>query len=366
MPLRTLLYLGKEEILNTLKIRRKPKVIQMPITSRCNSRCVTCNIWKEHTKTDINPEKLKKVLSSSFFSDVNMVGLNGGELTLVPNFFEILDAVFTLPKLKYIHLISNGLLPDKLLPLLEKVKEKCDKKGIQMGFTLSVDGVGKTHELIRGVPKCFERTKRILDTFKTSPNKYFSQGVIGCTLSRDNIYYVREMEEFFNNYPMFVEWHLAVPNKRIHTFNNAENYYILNDERARLLAAEFFYDKMCNAKRFEKFRWFAQYYFLINKGDIRLAQCGYRYRDITIDENLFLYLCATASEKIGDLNKETIAQIQKKNRFSKEANQLKNNCNQCVHYIYNNPTLKGGWIFLKYLLNERFKWGKKFEYLAKW
>ena len=73
MPLRTLLYLGKEEILNTFKIRRKPKVIQMPITSRCNSRCVTCNIWKEHTKTDINPEQLKKVLSSSFFSDVIMV-----------------------------------------------------------------------------------------------------------------------------------------------------------------------------------------------------------------------------------------------------------------------------------------------------
>lgn len=366
MKLRTLFLLGKEETLDTLRIRRKPRTLQMPITSKCNSRCVTCNIWKEHGKIDINPQKLKEVLANPFFSEVRSVGLNGGELTLVPNFFEIVDAVFSLPKLKSIHLISNGLLPNKLLPLLEQVKKLCDKRKIQMGFTLSVDGVGEIHEHIRGVPKCFERTQKILEEFKQHPNKYYSNGVIGCTLSKYNIYYVREMDNFFNNYPMTVEWHIAVPNKRIHTFYEADNYYILNDEKARLLATEFFYEKMCHTHSFKKFRWFAQYYFLLNSGKGRLAQCSYKYRDITIDENLFIYLCATASEKVGDLNTESVNKIKKENRFNREASNITQHCDQCIHYIYNNPTFKGMWIFFKYILRERLKWNKKFEYLAKW
>lgn len=365
MILKTLLLLTKENSLDVLRIRRKPRIIQMPITSKCNSRCVTCNIWKEHDKTDINPNKLKKVLTDPFFSEVRSVGLNGGELTLVPNFLEILDAVFSLPKLKNIHLISNGLLPNKLLPLLEQVKKLCDERKIQIGFTLSVDGIGEIHEQVRGIPKCFERTQKILEEFKQNPNKYYSNGTIGCTLSQYNIYYVREMEAFFEDYPLDIEWHIAIPNKRIHTFYSAKDYYLIENEETRLLAAEFFFDKMCNAKSFKKFRWFAQYYFLLHHGKGRLAQCNYRHRDVTIDENLFMYLCATASEKIGDLNIESVKQITRKKSFSKEEKNIEAYCDQCIHYVYNNPTFKGLWIFFKYLLCNRFKWNKKFEYLTK-
>ncbi len=366
MKLRTLFSLVKEEFFDTLKIRRKPHTLQMPITSRCNSRCVTCNVWKEHSKVDMNPQKLREVLSSPYFSEVKFVGLNGGELTLIPNFFEILDSVLSLPKIKNIHLISNGLLPERLLDLLEKAKKICDAKNVKLGFTLSVDGVGSVHEHVRGVPKCFERTRCILDKFKQDPQRYFSYGVIGCTLSRYNISYVREMDVFFEDYPLTVEWHIAVPNKRIHTYNDSDNYYLLNDEKARLLAIEFFYDRMCRAKSFRKFRWFAQYYFLLNKGKGRLAQCAYHYKDVTIDENLFLYLCATASDKIGDLNIEGVSTIKARRSFSQEAYNIGKHCDQCVHYIYDNPTFKGFLIFCGYMLRNRFRWNKKFEYLVKW
>lgn len=359
-------YLLKEELLDQLRIRRKPRTLQMPITSRCNSKCVTCNVWKEHTKVDINAQKLHQVLSSPFFSEVKTVGLNGGELTLVPDFFEILDVVLTLPKLSNIHLISNGLLPDKLLPILEKTKARCAMKNVTLGFTLSVDGVGEIHDQVRGVLRCFDRTRKILDAFKNNPEKYYTHGRIGCTLSRYNIYYVREMEEFFSNYPLEVEWHIAVPNKRIHTFDKATNYYLVDDEEARHLAIEFFYGKMCTARRFKKFRWFAQYYFLLKSGHGRLAQCGYRYKDVTIDENLYLYLCATASDKIGDLNIETISQIRKKKRFSLESRSIKKCCDTCIHYVYDNPTVKGFLIFMGYILRERFRWGRKFKLLVRW
>ena len=112
-----------EILRNRLHIRKKPLVIQMPITSRCNSRCKTCNVWKYHDNIDIDYLTLEKALKDPFFSEVQSVGLNGGEFTLVPNFIEILNSVLTLPNIKYIYCISNGLFPKKLFEYLEKAHD---------------------------------------------------------------------------------------------------------------------------------------------------------------------------------------------------------------------------------------------------
>ena len=90
--------------------RQKPVVIQMPITSRCNSRCATCNVWKHHQKIDIDDEYLKECLKDPFFSEVKSVGINGGEFSLVPRFKEIIDALTSLP--------MKDLLPEE--PILEE------------------------------------------------------------------------------------------------------------------------------------------------------------------------------------------------------------------------------------------------------
>ena len=54
----------------SLKIRTKPKTLQLPITSRCNSRCKTCNVWKTKERIDIDPEQLKRALEDSYFSNI--------------------------------------------------------------------------------------------------------------------------------------------------------------------------------------------------------------------------------------------------------------------------------------------------------
>ena len=63
-----------------LKIRVKPRILQMPVTSRCNSRCKTCNVWKVHEKIDIDVDRLKVILKDPFFSKLKAVGINGGKL----------------------------------------------------------------------------------------------------------------------------------------------------------------------------------------------------------------------------------------------------------------------------------------------
>ncbi len=346
-------------------IRRRPTTIQMPITSRCNSRCSTCNVWKLKEHVDINPGRLREVLNHPFFEKVESIGINGGELSIVPSFDDIFDAILTAPSLKNLYLISNGLLPQKLLPLLEACKVKCDKKGIKMNIAISVDGVGRVHEDVRGVPNCFQRTEALLNELKNNQNKYAHSVSIGCTLSQRNIAYVHEIEEFLSHYPFYVQYHIAVPNKRINTFDCASEYYMLDDERSKMLATEYFYGKFLQAERYERFAYFAQYQFLLSNGHKRLTRCSYKFKDVTIDEHLKMYLCATASDEIGDFSSEDINSVVRKQRIRETEKKVCGYCDQCVHYMYDQPTWYGLYSYCKEAFKSRFDWGLKFKLLAK-
>lgn len=345
----------KDYLLSFWKMK-KPLVIQMPITSRCNSRCVTCNIWKYKDNTDIDSETLRKALLDPFFSEVHTVGLNGGEFTLVPDFVNILESVLSLPKIKNIYLISNGLYPKRLFEYLSQSKSLCSFHHVNLHICISVDGYGAIHEKVRGIPNCFSRTKAILDELYKSKEVYCDSFSVGCTLSKDNIGYIRETEAFFRQYNnLSVEYHLAVPNKRIKTFDDYERYYVLNDEKLRLLAAEFFYEKFLLAPegRFKE-QQFVNYYFLKNNGVGRLCKCDFLNRDITIDENLNMALCATASDNIGNLAKLSATQIidGKKTKIVRKA--VQQLCNTCIHYSYNSLTFKGRLLYLNEILRCKY------------
>lgn len=355
----------KNCILDTLKIRRKPKVLQMPITSRCNSRCKTCNVWKLTSKTDINPLDLSSVLQDDFFSEVEAVGINGGEPTLVKNLDEIVEVILGLKKIKYLHFISNGLLSEKLLNILEGIKIKCQEKGVALGFTLSIDGVGEIYESVRGVPNSFKKIEFLLEKFHENLSLYCDTFNIGCTISKYNIPYIKEIDLFLSNYHFPVDYHLAVPNKRIYTFEDS-SYYILTDERSRLLAAEFFYGKYTVAPSYlDKFKYFSSYYFLKHNGHKRLMSCSYRYRDVTIDENLNLSLCATASDIMGNLKEESATSMLKGKKIKQMAHVINKYCDTCIHYK-NTPTIRGGMFFLYEHAKRRLDWFHKFKFLIKW
>lgn len=344
-------------------MRRRPRVLQMPVTSRCNSRCKTCNVWHDKSNVDIDPIRLKESLKSKYFSKVNSIGLNGGEITLIQDFDSIIDAICVLPNLKYVHIISNGLLPDRLLPILSRTKKTLNERGISLGFNLSLDGYGKVHENVRGVPNCFSRSIRILDALASGVDQYVDAFALGCTISKYNIEYIAELEAFVNTMQFDAYYHLAVPNKRIGTFTDAD-YSVLSDERAKNLAIEYFYAKWMTTslkhKPLVKFRNFANYYYLKNDGRKRLASCMYKYRDITITEKLDIALCATASDIIGNLHDADITSIMRGAKLREVELNTMQQCETCIHYC-DTPSIKGLVVFFAATLKERFKWGQKFK-----
>ncbi len=338
-------------------LTQKPLVIQMPITSRCNSRCKTCNVWKYHDIVDIDNNALKDALKDPFFSQVQTVGLNGGEFTLIPSFLEILNSIFILPNLKSIYCISNGLAPKKLFDYLEKAKIQCKNRKIKLHICISVDGYGKVHEDVRGMPNCFQKTKEIIDHLYIDKEKYCDSFSVGCTISIHNIDFIKETELFFDSYKdLQIEYHCAVPNKRIKTFDNAD-YYILKDDKKRMQAAEFFFEKCISSKtQQQRYQYFSNYYFLINNGKKRINICSYTNRDVTIDENLNLLLCATSSEVIGNLKDKSASELIKTRNYKIIQNEVLGFCNNCGHYSYYPLTIKGRFEYIKFYMQNQFVW----------
>lgn len=330
-----------------LPVRKKPFVIQMPITSRCNSRCVTCNVWRHRERIDIDDVALKKALEDPFFSEVKAVGLNGGEFSLVPHFKEILDALTSLPRLKNVYFISNGIAGQRIIEYMRFAKEFFSERGIYVSLCVSIDGYGKTHDKVRGIEGNFVRSMQLIEELSKNQSLYCDQLSLGYTLSRYNVDRVFELDSLSSQFNVPIDIHLAVPNKRIGTYSDADRYSVLADEGARQLAAEFFFSRFLETRDYRmKARYYSNYYYLSHHGKGRLSDCLYRFRDITIDENLNLSLCATASESIGNLKSMRASDIIKNSKTGREAHRLlRKCCNYCIHYSYYPLTIKGRFLF---------------------
>lgn len=336
------------------KQRIKPRILQMPITGRCNSRCVTCNIWKrQEGASELDPVALKQVLSDPFFAQVRLVGLNGGEPSMYKRMDELLDALFVLPKLNRIHVISNAIIEHKLTSMMEIIKAKCTGKGIRVYLTISLDGVGEMHNEVRGIPRVFEKTVATIRTINGDKQKYCDVLDIGTTLSNLNIERVVEIEEFNKSLGIPAYYHLAVPNKRLFNYNAEQTFDIMYSTRSRLLATDYFFGKFKYGKGLRtRLRAFMTYYYLKNEGEGRLAACNYLRSDVTITENLDLFLCATASDKVGNLLENSATELWKNGAMKQREIEVCGNCNTCVHYIVF-PTWKGMLLFVRELLRPR-------------
>lgn len=116
------------------------------LTYNCNLKCKMCPFWKRSSpELSLNAEKV--VLRKIYDSGVGAVAFEGGEPLLRNDLPEILAYSRSLPL--HTSLITNGTL----------LKSKIDKIApyINGVIYVSIDGLEKTHDRIRGVSGCFRK-----------------------------------------------------------------------------------------------------------------------------------------------------------------------------------------------------------------
>jgi len=125
----------------------------LAVTYRCNCKCVMCNTW------EFPSDKAKEIVASDLVSLPQMVRLNitGGEPFIKEDLGEILYVMKT--KAKRIVISSNGMLTQKTLDVMSRHKD--------VGVRISFDGIGETHNEIRGVKNIHQKALETLKGLKS-------------------------------------------------------------------------------------------------------------------------------------------------------------------------------------------------------
>jgi Fe-coproporphyrin III synthase len=132
--------------LSTHRIRTLPILVLMP-HSRCNCRCVMCDIWKANRNgQEIAPDVLERHIDSLRDLNVQWVVLSGGEALMHSDLWRLCEQIKRLGA--RITLLSTGLL---LKRNAEDVVRWCDE------VIVSLDGSRDIHDEIRRIPRAFDR-----------------------------------------------------------------------------------------------------------------------------------------------------------------------------------------------------------------
>jgi Fe-coproporphyrin III synthase len=124
------------------------------ITYNCNSRCTMCDIWKIKNFPELAVSEYAKLPKT--LRDIN---ISGGEPFLRKDIPDIIEVVTKrCPKARIV-ISTNGFTP----ALIESQMKKILAIKPDIGIAVSVDGYGKMHEKIRGIPNAWEKDMETIE-----------------------------------------------------------------------------------------------------------------------------------------------------------------------------------------------------------
>lgn len=156
-------------ILMQLKIRvfNIPTRIILYVTDRCNARCEHCFFWRQlNNKSEPTIQQIEKLTNSLPVLDT--ISLTGGEPFMRKDLFDIIKILSR--KSKKIAISTNGSFTDNIIKLIKNVLNELD---IYISIQVSIDGIGKTHDRIRGVP-IYNKVIKTLTEMKRIQHERFS------------------------------------------------------------------------------------------------------------------------------------------------------------------------------------------------
>jgi MoaA/NifB/PqqE/SkfB family radical SAM enzyme len=126
-------------------ITRLPILILFP-HSRCNCRCLMCDIWRTTDRRELGAEDVARWLGEWRGLGVRRVLLSGGEALLHARLWELCDHLRAAGI--GVTILSTGLL---LRRHAAELVARCDD------VVVSLDGPQPVHDLIRNIPRAYER-----------------------------------------------------------------------------------------------------------------------------------------------------------------------------------------------------------------
>lgn len=343
------------------KINRYPEILQFPITNVCNSKCVMCNVTSNISKEEMTIEEFKKIINDNIFKNIKSVGINGGEPFLCKNLIPFVKIISKKKSVQAINIISNGFLTDFILERTKEIYKICKEKNIQFHISFSLDGYGEIHNNVRGIPNVFSKTVKTISTIVNNKEMYCDSYDIGCTVVKQNVDYLVELESFAEKMNWNIKFRLGIKNERLHNLVKYNDFSVLEDKAARQTAKEFFFGQILKSRNlYDQYKYWAIFTYL-NGDENRKLGCDWQENGITLDGEGNIYYCAVESPCIANLktlNGEK--EFFRKNNLKIRKEIIQNKCEKCIHDYFGQLLLSNVIKFLKWKCYQKY-WIKNYR-----
>ncbi len=173
-----------------------PVNVAVSIISTCNSRCLTCNIWRDHTPGDGRPDLTVEEFDRVFKSLGRMpywFTVSGGEPFMRKDIVEICKSIYDNCHPAQINIPTNSLVWRPLPERVAAIADYC--KDSELVINLSLDGVGEKHDELRGIRGNFDKVMLVYQQLRALKRPNLTIGVHS-VISRFNVDHFPELHRF--------------------------------------------------------------------------------------------------------------------------------------------------------------------------
>lgn len=259
------------------------------VTYRCNARCYMCNTWKYPTKKseEIDVKTISKL------PYIRVINVTGGE----PFIRDDLDEIISVLKKKCKRLVisTNGSFTERIIKLARKHPD--------IGIRISIEGLPKTNDELRGIKDGFDKGIRTLIELRSMGMKDVGFGITVTDRNAKDLLPLYHLAKL-----MGMEFATA-------TVHNSYYFHKFDNEikDKELVIGEFkkLIKELLTSNRIKD--WYRAYfnYGIINfiEGNKRLLPCEMGFNSFYIDPFGEIRPCNVMEETMGNLKEKTFEQI---------------------------------------------------------
>ncbi len=316
---------------------KKPKVVILPLTYKCNARCKMCDIWKQKDNLELDYSELEKLFSDKLItSSLQSVNLTGGEPLLRKDLLEIVELIARkCEKLEIITINTNGYFSDKYYSIIESIAEIQKKyRNFKLNFYLSLDGIGENHDKVRGIPGFFEHLEKTLEIFESLKGKFEFEYSLNFTISKVNY---KEMDSVYNyaiNRNIPIDFTYGMESSVY--FGNEENTNIgMTTQEEKDYVGSTLTRYMSEGHLTYSRAYYLNLIKMIAGGERRIG-CIFTDEGLFIHPSGRVYRCWAYDKLLGNIKENTISDIWKINCTVEQLENIKNKCRNCYNNCYIN------------------------------
>ena len=229
------LILTKQILASNFQDVKFPYKLNFCLTYKCNSKCLSCDIWKIKSTNELNSDELKYFFERS--NKFSWIDVTGGEVFLRKDIIEIMDTILQNCKYLYhLHIPTNSIVADLTV---DRIKEILKLRPLPKKFTItiSIDGPPEIHDHIRGIEGNWKSTMKAYSELRKYENKSFKI-FFGFTLSTLNLGKFHEtVLAVQKEFPQvkYEDFHMNIAHTSSHYYNNNDFNIGMNNDKEKFI-----------------------------------------------------------------------------------------------------------------------------------